>query len=92
MTDVGAMPITQWPPVQRQPDGQPAQAPASGAPAVTAEATSGPAAAPDDGSAGRSDAEIQELLRTLYPPLRRRLCRDLLLDRERAGYATDIRF
>jgi hypothetical protein len=78
--------------VQRQTDGQPADAPTTGAPVVTADATSGPASTPDQGSAGRSDAEIQELLRTLYPPLRRRLCRDLLLDRERAGYATDIRF
>jgi hypothetical protein len=92
MIDVGALPFTEWPPVQRQTDGQPADVPTTVAPVVTADATSGPASTPDQGSAGRSDAEIQELLRTLYPPLRRRLCRDLLLDRERAGYATDIRF
>ncbi|MET0145827.1 MAG: hypothetical protein ABW328_13735 [Ilumatobacteraceae bacterium] len=53
---------------------------------VTAAAT--PAAA----GTGRSEAELLELVRALYPPLQRRLCRDLLLDRERAGYRTDIRF
>lgn len=54
-------------------------------------ATSTPApAAPE--TRQRSDAEIQELLTALYPPLRRRLGRDLLLDRERHGYRTDIRF
>ena len=32
------------------------------------------------------------MLQALYPSLRRRLSRDLLLDRERLGYRTDIRF
>ena len=41
---------------------------------------------------GRSEAEVLELARVLYPQLQRRLARDLLLDRERAGYRTDIRF
>jgi hypothetical protein len=59
---------------------------------MTAEATTGPAASASSGAPERSDAEVEELLRTLYPPLRRRLCRDLLLDRERAGYGTDIRY
>jgi hypothetical protein len=35
---------------------------------------------------------VLELARVLYPQLQRRLARDLLLDRERAGYRTDIRF
>jgi hypothetical protein len=43
-------------------------------------------------SAGRSEAEILELARALYPQLQRRLAREFLLDRERAGYRTDIRF
>ena len=59
---------------------------------MTATATTGPAAPTTGPAAARSDAEVEELLRTLYPPLRRRLCRDLLLDRERAGYGTDIRY
>ena len=84
--------IMEWP-VQREPqDGGTAATPDE-APVLRAEATSGPAAALATApSEGRSDAEVDELLRTLYPSLRRRLCRDLLLDRERAGYGTDIRF
>ena len=39
-----------------------------------------------------SAAEIDRLAHALYPQLRRRLGRDLLLDRERLGYRTDIRF
>jgi hypothetical protein len=94
--DLSALPITEWPPVQRQTDTSAAApppadisptSPTAPSAAVTMEATE-----PSEGATGRSDAEIQELLRTLYPPLRRRLCRDLLLDRERAGYGTDIRF
>ena len=50
------------------------------------------AAATGGATPGRSDAEIVELARVLYPQLQRRLARDLLLDRERAGYRTDIRF
>jgi hypothetical protein len=39
-----------------------------------------------------SAAEIDRLAQALYPQLRRRLGRDLLNDRERLGYRTDIRF
>ena len=69
-------------------------APPTESPVMTAEATTGPAAAVsvDTAPPPRTEAEVDELLRALYPPLRRRLCRDLLLDRERAGYRTDIRF
>ena len=90
-------PITEWPIVQFELAG-PSAAPPGGASSpdttvMRAEATSGPAAtAGASGPAGRSDAEVDELLRAMYPQLRRQLCRDLLLDRERAGYGTDIRF
>lgn len=84
--------------VQRDatPDARPsgdAEVATGGSPATTttAVATVGPAA-PASSPAPRSEAELQELCRALYVPLRRRLCRDLLLDRERAGYRTDIRF
>jgi hypothetical protein len=82
--------------VQREEEPSSAAAPQAGpAPPVTttAVATVGPAA-PTTAAAGtpKSEAELQELCRALYPPLRRRLCRDLLVDRERAGYRTDIRF
>jgi hypothetical protein len=59
---------------------------------TSAVATTGPAAPAPATPKRRSDAEISELCQALYGPLRRRLCRDLLLDRERAGYRTDIRF
>ena len=60
---------------------------------ATAEPTPAPSAAPGAvGAGGRSEAELVELARVLYPQLQRRLARDLLLDRERAGYRTDIRF
>jgi hypothetical protein len=49
---------------------------------------SGPAPA----GAAPTEEQVQTLARALYPTLRRRLCRDLLLDRERTGYRTDIRF
>ena len=76
------------PTVQREADTAPAGA-VPAAPTITAVATAGPAAAE---AKPRTEAELQELCRALYPPLRRRLCRDLLVDRERAGYRTDIRF
>ena len=85
--------------VQRQLAGEPATGP--GEPAIVAVQTeSAAAASPSTALAaatggatpGRSDAEIVELARVLYPQLQRRLARDLLLDRERAGYRTDIRF
>jgi hypothetical protein len=39
-----------------------------------------------------TDAEVDKWTRALYPSLRRRLSQDLLLDRERSGYSTDIRY
>ena len=78
--------------VQRQADAstQPGPGPAT----VTATATSGPAAAAPPGRSGAAptDAEVDKWTRALYPSLRRRLCQDLLLDRERSGYSTDIRY
>jgi hypothetical protein len=61
---------------------------------MTATAATGPAAAATPGRAGGppTDAEIDKWTRALYPSLRRRLCQDLLLDRERSGYSTDIRY
>lgn len=79
--------------LQREPD-DPAvveATPASTPQTMTAVATTGPAARPTE-VGSRSEAELQELCRALYTPLHRRLCRDLLVDRERAGYRTDIRF
>jgi hypothetical protein len=91
-------PSPEAPAVQREmaPDSSPdSAAPAptgeTTATTTTATATVGPAA-PATPKGPRSEAELQELCRALYVPLRRRLCRDLLLDRERAGYRTDIRF
>jgi hypothetical protein len=61
---------------------------------MTATASTGPAAAATPGRAAGppTDAEIDKWTRALYPSLRRRLCQDLLLDRERSGYSTDIRY
>jgi hypothetical protein len=80
------------PGVQRQADA--ASAPAPDITTATAAATSGPAAATASGAAGAapSEADIDKWTRALYPPIRRRLCRDLLLDRDRSGYSTDIRY
>jgi hypothetical protein len=86
------------PAVQRQADAAPAPetepAPDTTTVTATAAATSGPAATTAPGAAGAapSEADIDKWTRALYPPLRRRLCRDLLLDRERSGYSTDIRY
>jgi hypothetical protein len=79
--------------LQREPDTV-AQEPIA---ATTAEGAPSPSTTTTPATAApephqRSDAEIQELLSALYPQLRRRLGRDLLLDRERHGYRTDIRF
>jgi hypothetical protein len=84
-------------PVQRQPTDEPAAGPdeSVGTTDTTtrSETTSvGPAAPGGEGPRRPSDAEVQEMLQALYPSLRRRLSRDLLLDRERLGYRTDIRF
>jgi hypothetical protein len=80
--------------VQRQADAAPEPAPQTGPATVTATATSGPAAAAPAGRPGAAptDAEVDKWSRALYPSLRRRLCQDLLLDRERSGYSTDIRY
>lgn len=48
--------------------------------------------APTTSPRAPSDEEVTELARALYPQLRRQLGRDLLLDRERLGYRTDIRY
>jgi hypothetical protein len=99
--------IVEWPHDQPTPDGAlmslqrtedpgsaPAGAPANAVAAETASANSpsAPTAAPSQPAPGRTEAEIDQLCQDLYAPLRRRLCRDLLLDRERAGYRTDIRY
>jgi hypothetical protein len=88
--------------VQRQADGAPEAAPPSPEPTpttapttVTATAETGPAAPADATAGGRkapTEAEADEWARALYPALRRRICRDLMLDRERSGYSTDIRY
>ncbi len=85
--------------IQRQADDAP-EAAAESAPAptpttVTATAETGPAAPAGGASGGRkapTEAEADEWARALYPALRRRICRDLMLDRERSGYSTDIRY
>jgi hypothetical protein len=90
------------PAVQRQgesgaaPEPAPTAAPPE-ANTVTVTAETGPAAPAGPGAAGGArkaptEAEADEWARALYPALRRRICRDLLLDRERSGYSTDIRF
>ena len=86
--------------VQRQADDTTAPEPAAApAPAstptpttMTATASTGPAATPGRAAGPPTDAEIDKWTRALYPSLRRRLCQDLLLDRERSGYSTDIRY
>ena len=83
--------------VQRQAEAAPEAAaePAPEPTTVTATAEAGPAA-PAGASAGDrkapTEAEADEWARALYPALRRRICRDLMLDRERSGYSTDIRY
>jgi hypothetical protein len=82
--------------VQRQADDAPAAAEPAPAPTtVTATAETGPAAPAGASAGGRkapTEAEADEWARALYPALRRRICRDLMLDRERSGYSTDIRY
>ena len=84
--------------VQRQADDAPETAEAAPAPTpttVTATAETGPAAPAGGAGGGRkapTEAEADEWARALYPALRRRICRDLMLDRERSGYSTDIRY
>ena len=75
--------------VQRAEDG-PAAAP--DLPAVADRSAPVTADAGDSRPPPRSDADLHELARALYPQLRRQLGRDLLLDRERLGYRTDIRY
>jgi hypothetical protein len=83
--------------VQRAPDDDPTSTVT--APDLPTETTTraesasvGPAAPVAEGPRQPTDAEVQDMLQALYPSLRRRLSRDLLLDRERLGYRTDIRF
>jgi hypothetical protein len=84
--------------VQRQAEDAPETAEPTPAPApttVTATAETGPAAPAGGTGGGRkapTEAEADEWARALYPALRRRICRDLMLDRERSGYSTDIRY
>jgi hypothetical protein len=83
--------------VQRQAEATPESAaePAPEPTTVTATAEAGPAAPAGAAAGGRkapTDAEADEWARALYPALRRRICRDLMLDRERSGYSTDIRY
>ena len=60
---------------------------------LTATAEAGPAAPAAAGERkAPTEAEADEWARALYPALRRRICRDLMLDRERSGYSTDIRY
>jgi hypothetical protein len=56
--------------------------------APTPAATSTPGGGP---LAGGSDKDLDELARRLYDRIRRRLSRELLADRERAGILTDLR-
>jgi hypothetical protein len=51
-------------------------------------ATSTPGGGP---LAGGSDKDLDELAHRLYDRIRRRLSRELLADRERAGMLTDLR-
>lgn len=74
--DVGGMEFS----VQRAPDLEPDDADTEAEPAETS------------AFADVAEVDVIGLMRTMYPHLRRRLTRDLLLDRERLGYRTDIRY
>lgn len=63
----------------------PTEPPPSPEPMVTPEAAPTPAAAPSGGA-----AEPEELLKTLFDPLLRKLRTELRLDRERRGVVTDM--
>ena len=76
--------------VQRQAAESSAESTGSSTAPTTVTATAPPASATPAGPP--SEEQVQTLVRSLYPLLHRRLCRDLLLDRERTGYRTDIRF
>jgi hypothetical protein len=78
--------------VFRAPEGAPAAAPwASSSPSVQREAAPAVAPAAPEASTTTSDAELEELARKLYEPIRSRLRAELLIDRERAGMIADIR-
>ena len=84
-------------PVQRADDVStspppPAPTPESGATAESTSLSGGVVIHDEPTPRQPTDAEVEQLARALYPQLRRRLGRDLLLDRERLGYRTDIRF
>src|SRR5207245_259431 len=65
----------------------PAAAPwaSSSAPAVQREAAAAAAPAAPRAATATSDADLEELARKLYEPIRSRLRTELLIDRERAG-------
>ena len=77
----------------RAPEGAPAAAPwaSSSAPAVQREAAAAAAPAAPRAATATSDADLEELARKLYEPIRSRLRTELLIDRERAGMIADIR-
>ena len=62
---------------------------AGGAPAAAGGAAAGGAAAGGASGAAPSDAELDKLAGRLYERLRHKLRRELLDDRERAGFALD---
>ncbi|PZR93098.1 MAG: hypothetical protein DLM67_14085 [Candidatus Nephthysia bennettiae] len=63
---------------------------ADGAPSA-AEAVAGGGATHGEGAGGRSETELDELAGRLYDRFRSRLRMELLVSRERAGLATDLR-
>ena len=77
----------------RAPEGAPAAGPWASSPSPSVQREAAPAAAPAAPKAGTatSDAELEELARKLYEPIRSRLRAELLIDRERAGMIADIR-
>jgi hypothetical protein len=77
----------------RAPEGAPAAAPwaSSSSPSVQREAAPAVAPAAPKASTATSDAELEELARKLYEPIRSRLRAELLIDRERAGMIADLR-
>jgi hypothetical protein len=80
--------------LQSDEEGTPATETAPETTTVTATATSGLAAAttPARSTTAPTDADVDKWTRALYPSLHRRLRQELLLDRERLGYSTDIRY
>jgi hypothetical protein len=67
--------------VSRQPDGLQS----------AAEVVAGGGATHDSGAGARSETELDELAGRLYDRFRSRLRMELLISRERAGLATDLK-